>query len=83
MLLSVASVTSANQIKRFLAHEGKKSSVIQTPSALTKEGCGFSVRFNDADKDLITGFSEKNNITIRAFFKENVSDGKKIYEKVL
>ena len=42
MLATVPSRTSASRLKKSLAAVGIKTNITQTPSVLTKEGCGYS-----------------------------------------
>lgn len=81
MLATVASMTSANRLKRCAGEEGIFASVIQTPHSLTKEGCGYSLRFDDRYMNAIKKCAAGLNIKVRAFFYENIIDGEKIYVK--
>lgn len=82
MLATVASVTSANRIKRRVGEMGITSSVIQTPQSLAKDGCGYSLRFEDASQKIISTAAMQLGIKIRAFYTETLIDGKKIYSKI-
>lgn len=82
MLATVASLTSANRIKRRTAEFGINSSVIQTPQALAKEGCGYSLRFDDSAEKYIFSAASDLGIKIRAFYREEIIDGKKHYSKI-
>ncbi len=82
MLATVASVTSANRIKRRVGEMGITSSVIQTPQSLAKDGCGYSLRFEDASQKIISTAAMQLGIKIRAFYTESLIDGKKIYSKI-
>lgn len=82
MLATVASVTSANRIKRRAGEMGVTSSVIQTPQSLAKDGCGYSLRFDDAAEKIISAAAMQLGVRIRAFYTETVVDGKKIYSKI-
>ena len=82
MLATVASVTSANRIKRRVGEIGITSSVIQTPQSLAKDGCGYSLRFEDASQKIISTAAMQLGIKIRAFYTETLIDGKKIYSKI-
>lgn len=82
MLATVASVTSANRIKRRIGEMGITSSVIQTPQSLAKDGCGYSLRFEDASQKIISTAAMQLGIKIRAFYTETLIDGKKIYSKI-
>lgn len=82
MLATVASSTSANRIKRRLSEFGIHSSVIQTPQALTKEGCGYSLRFDDISKKIVEKTAIELGIKIRAFYSESITDGEKTYSKM-
>lgn len=82
MLATVASVTSANRIKRRAAERGISVSVIQTPQILTKEGCGYSLRFEDYAKSTVSAAAKDLNIKIRAYFSEDIVDGEKRYNKL-
>lgn len=82
MLATVASVTSANRIKRRAGEMGITSSVIQTPQSLAKDGCGYSLRFEDAAQKIISSAALQLGVKIRAFYTETLIDGKKIYSKI-
>ena len=82
MLAAVASLTSANRIKRRAGEYGIISSVIQTPQSLSREGCGYSLRFDSSAKQRIISCARELNIKIRAFFDETVVDGQKKYNKI-
>lgn len=82
MLATVASSTSANRIKRRLSEFGIHSSVIQTPQALTKEGCGYSLRFDEISKKIVQQTAIELGIKIRAFYSENDTYGEKTYSKI-
>ena len=82
MLATVASVTSANRIKRRVGEMGITSSVIQTPQSLAKDGCGYSLRFEDAAQKIISSAALQLGVKIRAFYTETLIDGKKIYSKI-
>ncbi len=79
MLATVASLTSANRIKRRSAQHGIYPAVIQTPHSLSKDGCGYSVKFEDDSKDIIAQIALELKIRIRAFYQEIESDGQKKY----
>lgn len=82
MIATVASVTSANRLKKCASELGINSSVIQTPHILTKEGCGYSLRFDEININEIESCAYALNIKIRGFFKENTVDGKTTYSKL-
>ena len=82
MLATVASMTSANRIKRCAGEQGITAAVIQTPLALTKEGCGYSVRFNDSSRKIIDSCAQELNIKIRSHFLEIETNGEKTYRLV-
>ena len=82
MLATVASSTSANRIKRRLNEFGIHSSVIQTPHSITRDGCGYSLRFEDVAKNIVEKTSHELGIKIRAFYLEDMAeDGTKVYIK--
>ena len=82
MLATVASSTSANRIKRSLNYMDIYSSVIQTPHILTKEGCGYSLRFDDIHIEKVKRTAEELGINLRAFYAERTINGKKKYIKL-
>ena len=82
MLATVASLTAANRIKRKSSEYGVFSSVIQTPGALAKDGCGYSLRFDDSARLIVENSAESLGIRIRAFFYERIIDGEKTYSKL-
>ncbi len=82
MLATVASITSANRLKKHAAQYGVESRIIQTPASLAKEGCGYSLRFDDAYKDTVSSAADDLNIKVRAFFYETPSGANIIYNKI-
>ena len=82
MLATVASITTANRLKRCAAREGINATVIQTPASLTKEGCGYSLRFADSAKSIVIACAREADVKIKAFFIETEHDGKKSYQKL-
>ncbi len=78
MLATVPSRTSASRLKKSLEAAGIKSNIIQTPSVLTKEGCGYSLRFEDSRRTAVERAARELRITVRAFFREE--DGRYIKE---
>ncbi len=82
MLATVASVNSANRIRLHLAQKySVQSRVIQTPSALTKEGCGYSIRFKDEHKSSVAKAASELKINIRSFFREEEKNSETVYVK--
>ncbi len=83
MLATMASVTSATRLKRHAYELGVYSSVIQTPQQIAKEGCGYSLRFDDSAKNIIMTAAGELGVKIRSFYYESDSEGKKTYSKVV
>lgn len=82
MLATVASVNSANRLKARLSDKySVPSRVIQTPSALTKEGCGYSLKFEDKYKASVKSCASELRINIRAFFREDLKETEVTYIK--
>ena len=82
MLATVASVNSANRIRQYiLSNNSISARVIQTPSSLTKEGCGYSLRFDDKHKASVAKAAKELKINIRSFFKEVNENGNTVYIK--
>lgn len=82
MIATVASLTSANRIKRRSNESGVYPAVIQTPHSIAKDGCGYSLRFDDSAKKIIEGSAETLGIRIRAFYLETFVDGEKKYQRI-
>ena len=82
MLATLASLTSANRIKRAISELGVYISIVQTPQVLAKEGCGYSLRFDDNAKRLIENTASDLGIRIRAFYSENTENNKISYIKL-
>ena len=82
MLATVASLTSANRIKRRSNEFGIYPSVIQTPHALSKEGCGYSLRFEDSAEKIIRNCALDLGIKIRAFYVESTQNGQTVYHRL-
>ncbi|MGM9550744.1 MAG: putative Se/S carrier-like protein [Clostridia bacterium] len=71
MLATVASINSANRIRQYVSSKHNiQTKIIQTPSSLTKEGCGYSLRFEDKHKSIVSRAAKELNINIRSFFRE-------------
>ncbi len=70
MLATVPSRTSASRLKKSLAAVGIKTNITQTPSVLTKEGCGYSLRFDEEFRPQVQSAARELKINIRAFFAE-------------
>ena len=82
MLATVASVSSANRIRAAVTQDFPiKIKIIQTPVQLTKEGCGYALRFDGADKKWVAAAARKLKINIRSFYKEVTENGKTVYIK--
>lgn len=52
-----------------LEEEGIQCQVVSTPCKLSKEGCGYSVRFNLKDKEDLVKIALQNGIIIKSFYK--------------
>ncbi len=82
MLATVASVNSATRLKARLKDKYSiPSRVIQTPSALTKEGCGYSLKFDARHKAAVKSCAAELRINIRAFFREETAQAEVTYIK--
>ena len=81
MLATTTSLTSANRIKRRCTELGSHIRVIQTPQILSKDGCGYSLRFEDSDRIIVYNIAKELGIRIRDLYSETISEGKKIYTK--
>ena len=82
MLATVSSLTSANRIKRQCSEYGIYTAVIQTPTPLAKDGCGYSLRFDDSAKSIVETSAGNLGIKIRAFFTESTVNGQKEYSRI-
>lgn len=82
MLATVASINSANRLRATLMNKySVKSRVVQTPSSLTKEGCGYSIKFKDEYKPLVSKSASELKINIRSFFREETHSAETVYIK--
>ena len=82
MLATVASISSANRIRQAATADFPiRIKIIQTPVQLTKEGCGYALRFDDSDKKEVAAAAKKLKINIRSFYKEVTENGKTVYIK--
>lgn len=82
MLATVASVSSANRLKvRLSKVYSVNVHIIQTPSSLTKEGCGYSLRFDDKHKKAVAKAASDLKINIRSFFREVNENSETFYIK--
>ncbi len=82
MLATVASINSANRLKARLSEKfSVPSHIIQTPSALTKEGCGYSIKFDNNHKNTVEKCAKELHINIRSFFREETKNNNTVYIK--
>lgn len=82
MLATVASINSANRLKARLSEKfAVPARVMQTPSALTKEGCGYSIKFENSHKSMVEKCARELHINIRSFFREETKSGETVYIK--
>lgn len=82
MLAAFASVNSAQRVRQsILKSDAVKSKIIQTPSAIAKDGCGYSLRFDDKYKSTVVHAASELKINIRAFYRESDENGKTQYIK--
>ena len=82
MIASVASVNSAQRIKQKILSENRINiRIMQTPSSLAKDGCGYSLKFDDIHKSLIVSAAASLGINIRRFYREVPSEKGIIYVK--
>ncbi len=82
MLATVASVNSATRLKARLKEKYSiHSRVMQTPSSLTKEGCGYSLKFDERHKASVKRCAAELRINIRAFFREDLTENSVTYIK--
>ena len=82
MLATLASLTSANRMKRAANELGVYINVIQTPHMLAKDGCGYSIRFDDNERKIIENTALNLGIKIRAFYFESAENHKTSYKKL-
>lgn len=82
MLATVASSTSAGRLKRKLSEFGVAVSIIQTPQALAKDGCGYSLRFDGELMPIVEKTAMELGIKIRAFYDELIKEEERVYHKI-
>lgn len=83
MLATVASVNSANRLQHRLKQDYTiQTKIIQTPSTLAREGCGYSLKFDDLNQSIVKRTAAELRINIRAFYREEINNGKPVYIKV-
>ena len=77
MIVILSSAISAGRLKKHLASEGIPSELIQTPAALSKGGCSYSLKFSEMyTKNVSHGISILH-ITSKGIYKEQ-TNGKNI-----
>ena len=77
MLATVASISSANRLRQYITDKYPvKIKIIQTPAQLTKEGCGYALKFDGGDKKIVAAAARELRINIRSFFDEVTENGK-------
>ena len=79
MLAVLSSATTAGRIKRYLEKEGFTARIIQTPKALSKGGCGYSIVVPEEGKEGIVQAASKLSVRIRGFYREEWKGTTKIY----
>lgn len=76
ILVVLSSLTSANRLKKYLSKMGVTVYIIQTPKAMQLSGCGYSLRANYNDIDMIFDAIDDLKVSTRGAFW--ASDYKKI-----
>ena len=83
MLATVASINSANRLRQYITGKHPvKIKIIQTPVELTKEGCGYALKFDPSDRKAVAAAARELRINIRAFFDESSEGGKTVYTRL-
>lgn len=83
MLATVASINSANRLRHYITSKYPiRIKIIQTPVELTKEGCGYALKFDPSDRKAVAAAARDLRINIRSFFDEAVENGKAVYTRL-
>ena len=82
MIFVFSSVTAAKRVEKTIAKHGVISQIIHTPKSLGKSGCSHSVRFKDADFDVVRKVVSNSEITPLGAYYETFSNGRHIYSEV-
>lgn len=82
MLVVLASVTTAERMKRILYTRGIKSEVVQTPKSIAVGGCGYSLRMNEEDKESAVRAAKDMGVRIKGFYREEFAGNAPKYTEI-
>lgn len=77
-LAAIGSITTAVRFKKAVGAE-KSVQIVHTPVSINKGGCSYSLRFSEELVPKIKRIAEKNNITIKKFYIEEINGGEREY----
>ena len=70
-------------LTRLLNDGGIQAQVVSTPCRLSGEGCGYSVKFDENDKDGIFRIANEKNIKINSVYWITKEHARQKYHKLL
>lgn len=79
MLAVLSSVTTASRMKRYLESRGIEARMVQTPKALAKGGCGYSLSIPDDMAEEVRAAARKMESRVRGFYREEGAGKDKRY----
>ena len=83
MLVTLASSTTAMRIKRYLEKEGISARVVQTPKALSRGGCGYSLLVPESAKETVLNGAAMLTVRVRGMYREEYRGTSKQYVPLL
>ena len=79
MVAVLSSVTSQSRMKRYVEFHGQKVRTMQTPKAIAKGGCGYSLVVPDDAMEEVQASARKMQAQIRGFYREEGAGKEKRY----
>ncbi len=79
MLAVLSSVTTASRMKRYLEQKGILVRMIETPKAIAKGGCGYSLVIPHDQEEEVKKAARTMQSRVRGFYREEGSGADKRY----
>ncbi len=64
MLIQLRSMSEAVRLGRLLAKQGVRADIVQTPAAMRRGGCGYSLEIRRSDQSLAERTAKQNGLHI-------------------
>lgn len=79
MLAVLSSITTAGRIKRMLESQNVRADIVQTPKSISGNSCGYSLRVQERDIDLVNTCAKNLGVLIKGFYDEKLLKANRPY----